>query len=118
MGAYCFPLNENHNGSHYIQTLRLIGYNSSRINAHLIKRDALSTINDMVVAGFEPTKEYLKKVRRLCLPEMAMLDVEHWSSDNGSKLEDEEEEEGPDKEQPEGRWFLITLLNFDDNQDV
>ncbi|KAI3696327.1 hypothetical protein L1987_79340 [Smallanthus sonchifolius] len=34
------------------------------VDAHLIKRDikaALSTINDMVVAGFEPTKEILKK---------------------------------------------------------
>ncbi|KAI3817325.1 hypothetical protein L1987_11114 [Smallanthus sonchifolius] len=43
------------------------------VDAHLIKRDlqaALSTINDMVVAGFEPTKEILKKVRRRCVREM------------------------------------------------
>ncbi|XP_024989619.1 pentatricopeptide repeat-containing protein At1g26460, mitochondrial [Cynara cardunculus var. scolymus] len=43
------------------------------IDAHLIKRDpksALSTVNDMVVAGFEPTKEILKKVRRRCVREM------------------------------------------------
>ncbi|KAK9063644.1 hypothetical protein SSX86_017515 [Deinandra increscens subsp. villosa] len=43
------------------------------VDAHLIKRDlqaALSTINNMVVAGFEPTKEILKKVRRRCVREM------------------------------------------------
>nr|GEW59912.1 pentatricopeptide repeat-containing protein At1g26460, mitochondrial [Tanacetum cinerariifolium] len=43
------------------------------VDAHLIKRDikaTLSTINDMVVAGFEPTKEILKKVRRRCIREM------------------------------------------------
>ncbi|KAJ0763573.1 putative pentatricopeptide repeat-containing protein [Helianthus annuus] len=43
------------------------------VDAHLIKRDlqaTLSTINDMVTAGFEPTKEILKKVRRRCVREM------------------------------------------------
>lgn len=43
------------------------------VDAHLIKRDikaALSTINEMVVAGFQPTKEILKKVRRRCVREM------------------------------------------------
>lgn len=43
------------------------------VDVHLIKRDlkaALSTINEMVVAGFVPTKEILKKVRRRCMREM------------------------------------------------
>ncbi|KAD2804160.1 hypothetical protein R6Q59_030335 [Mikania micrantha] len=43
------------------------------VDAHLIKRDlqaALSTISNMVVAGFEPTKDILKKVRRRCVREM------------------------------------------------
>ncbi|KAI3516592.1 hypothetical protein L1887_15513 [Cichorium endivia] len=43
------------------------------VDAHLIKRDvkaALSTVNDMVVAGFEPNKEMLKKIRRRCVREM------------------------------------------------
>nr|XP_043613323.1 pentatricopeptide repeat-containing protein At1g26460, mitochondrial [Erigeron canadensis]XP_043613324.1 pentatricopeptide repeat-containing protein At1g26460, mitochondrial [Erigeron canadensis] len=43
------------------------------VDAHLTKRDtkgALSSINDMVVSGFRPTKEILKKVRRRCVREM------------------------------------------------
>ncbi|CAI9296970.1 unnamed protein product [Lactuca saligna] len=43
------------------------------IDAHLIKRDvnaAVSTVNDMVDVGFEPTKEVLKKIRRRCVREM------------------------------------------------
>ncbi|KAL8218740.1 hypothetical protein R6Q57_022113 [Mikania cordata] len=43
------------------------------VDAHLIKRDlqaALSTISNMLVAGFEPTKDILKKVRRRCVREM------------------------------------------------
>ncbi|KAL4574323.1 hypothetical protein LXL04_021152 [Taraxacum kok-saghyz] len=43
------------------------------IDAHLIKRDlnaAISTVNDMVAVGFEPTKETLKKIRRRCVREM------------------------------------------------
>ncbi|KAL0363852.1 UNVERIFIED_CONTAM: Pentatricopeptide repeat-containing protein, mitochondrial [Sesamum angustifolium] len=43
------------------------------IDAHLILRDpeaALSVINDMVHAGYEPSKEILKKVRRRCIREV------------------------------------------------
>ncbi|KAH7516078.1 hypothetical protein FEM48_Zijuj10G0096500 [Ziziphus jujuba var. spinosa] len=43
------------------------------VDAHLINRDpkaALSAIDDMVNAGFEPSKETLKKVRRRCIREM------------------------------------------------
>ncbi|KAK4430073.1 Pentatricopeptide repeat-containing protein, mitochondrial [Sesamum alatum] len=43
------------------------------IDAHLISRDpkaALSVINDMIHAGYEPSKEILKKVRRRCIREM------------------------------------------------
>lgn len=43
------------------------------VNAHLINRDpkaALSVIDDMVIAGFIPSKETLKKVRRRCIREM------------------------------------------------
>ncbi|XP_076952382.1 pentatricopeptide repeat-containing protein At1g26460, mitochondrial-like [Bidens hawaiensis] len=43
------------------------------VDAHLIKRDlqaALSTVSNMVAAGFEPTKEILKKIRRRCVREM------------------------------------------------
>ncbi|KAJ3673109.1 hypothetical protein LUZ60_006483 [Juncus effusus] len=42
---------------------------SQLVDAHLINRDqnsALNVINDMVEAGFSPTKEMLKKVRRRC----------------------------------------------------
>ncbi|KAK4423690.1 Pentatricopeptide repeat-containing protein, mitochondrial [Sesamum alatum] len=43
------------------------------IDAHLIKRDpkgALSVIDEMIYAGYEPSKEILKKVRRRCIREM------------------------------------------------
>ncbi|XP_030514726.1 pentatricopeptide repeat-containing protein At1g26460, mitochondrial [Rhodamnia argentea] len=43
------------------------------VDAHLINRDpkaALSVIDEMVIAGFIPTKEMLKKVRRRCMREM------------------------------------------------
>ncbi|XP_044489238.1 pentatricopeptide repeat-containing protein At1g26460, mitochondrial-like [Mangifera indica] len=43
------------------------------VEAHLINRDqkaALAVIDDMVTAGFSPSKETLKKVRRRCLREM------------------------------------------------
>ncbi|KAK6157841.1 hypothetical protein DH2020_012089 [Rehmannia glutinosa] len=43
------------------------------IDAHLITRDpkaALSVIDDMICAGYEPSKEMLKKVRRRCIREM------------------------------------------------
>ncbi|KAL2226244.1 UNVERIFIED_CONTAM: Pentatricopeptide repeat-containing protein, mitochondrial [Sesamum indicum] len=43
------------------------------IDAHLILRDpkaALSVIDDMIHAGYEPSKEILKKVRRRCIREM------------------------------------------------
>ncbi|XP_062162383.1 pentatricopeptide repeat-containing protein At1g26460, mitochondrial [Alnus glutinosa] len=43
------------------------------IDAHLINRDpkaALSVIDEMVTAGFVPSKETLKKVRRRCIREM------------------------------------------------
>ncbi|XWS23102.1 hypothetical protein CRYUN_Cryun29cG0092500 [Craigia yunnanensis] len=43
------------------------------VDAHLINRDqkaALSVINEMVTAGFIPSKETLKKVRRRCIREM------------------------------------------------
>ncbi|KAK4598781.1 hypothetical protein RGQ29_016009 [Quercus rubra] len=43
------------------------------VDAHLINRDpkaALSVIDEMVTAGFVPSKESLKKVRRRCMREM------------------------------------------------
>lgn len=43
------------------------------IDAHLIMRDpkaALSVMDEMVIAGYEPSKEILKKVRRRCVREM------------------------------------------------
>ncbi|KAF5443423.1 hypothetical protein F2P56_035978 [Juglans regia] len=43
------------------------------VDAHLINRDpkaALSGIDEMVTAGFVPSKEMLKKVRRRCIREM------------------------------------------------
>ncbi|KAG8383040.1 hypothetical protein BUALT_Bualt05G0143100 [Buddleja alternifolia] len=43
------------------------------VDAHLIKRDpkaALSVIDEMIYAGYEPSKEILKKVRRRCIREM------------------------------------------------
>ncbi|CAK9165973.1 unnamed protein product [Ilex paraguariensis] len=43
------------------------------VDVHLIKRDpkaAISVIDDMVTAGFEPPKEILKKVRRRCVREL------------------------------------------------
>ncbi|GAV57437.1 PPR_2 domain-containing protein [Cephalotus follicularis] len=43
------------------------------VDAHLINRDqkaALSVVEEMVNAGFIPTKETLKKVRRRCIREM------------------------------------------------
>ncbi|GMJ13435.1 hypothetical protein like AT1G26460 [Hibiscus trionum] len=43
------------------------------VDAHLINRDqkaALSAIDEMVIAGFVPSKETLKKVRRRCMREM------------------------------------------------
>ncbi|KAA3483762.1 pentatricopeptide repeat-containing protein mitochondrial-like [Gossypium australe] len=43
------------------------------IDAHLINRDqkaALSTVDKMVTAGFVPSKETLKRVRRRCIREM------------------------------------------------
>ncbi|XP_051146300.1 pentatricopeptide repeat-containing protein At1g26460, mitochondrial-like [Andrographis paniculata] len=46
---------------------------SQLIDAHLIVHDlkaALATINSMIGAGYEPSKEILKKVRRRCIREM------------------------------------------------
>ncbi|KAJ0038137.1 hypothetical protein Pint_23488 [Pistacia integerrima] len=43
------------------------------VDAHLINRDqkaALTVIDDMVTAGFSPSKETLKKVRRRCVREI------------------------------------------------
>ncbi|KAK4479825.1 hypothetical protein RD792_015365 [Penstemon davidsonii] len=43
------------------------------VDAHLVKRDpkaALSLISDMISAGYEPSKEMLKKVRRRSIREM------------------------------------------------
>lgn len=43
------------------------------VDSHLIKRDpksALSVIDEMIHAGFEPSREILKKVRRRCTREM------------------------------------------------
>ncbi|KAI3452903.1 hypothetical protein Pfo_009566 [Paulownia fortunei] len=43
------------------------------IDAHLIKRDpkaSLSVIDEMIYAGYEPSKEMLKKIRRRCVREM------------------------------------------------
>ncbi|KAI5678892.1 hypothetical protein M9H77_09842 [Catharanthus roseus] len=43
------------------------------VDAHLIRRDlkaALSVVTDMVNAGYHPSKEMLKKIRRRCIREM------------------------------------------------
>lgn len=43
------------------------------VDSHLVKRDtkaAISVIQDMVTAGYEPSKEMLKKIRRRCVREM------------------------------------------------
>lgn len=43
------------------------------VDAHLINRDpnsALTVIDDMIEAGFEPSKETLKKLRRRCIREV------------------------------------------------
>ncbi|KAK3222874.1 hypothetical protein Dsin_009899 [Dipteronia sinensis] len=43
------------------------------VDAHLINRDqkaAISIIDDMITAGFAPSRETLKKVRRRCMREM------------------------------------------------
>ncbi|MED6182221.1 hypothetical protein PIB30_026613 [Stylosanthes scabra] len=43
------------------------------VDAHLINRDvksALAVLDDMIAAGFEPSKETLSKVRRRCMREM------------------------------------------------
>ncbi|KAF8103865.1 hypothetical protein N665_0183s0041 [Sinapis alba] len=43
------------------------------VDAHLINRDpksALTVIDDMINAGFEPSKETLKKLRRRCIREL------------------------------------------------
>ncbi|XP_057810756.1 pentatricopeptide repeat-containing protein At1g26460, mitochondrial [Salvia miltiorrhiza] len=43
------------------------------VDAHLVKRDpkaALSIVDEMVIAGYEPCKDILKKVRRRCVREM------------------------------------------------
>uniref|UniRef100_A0A1J3H2B8 Pentatricopeptide repeat-containing protein, mitochondrial n=1 Tax=Noccaea caerulescens TaxID=107243 RepID=A0A1J3H2B8_NOCCA len=43
------------------------------VDAHLINRDpksALTVIDDMINAGFEPSKETLKKIRRRCVREL------------------------------------------------
>lgn len=42
------------------------------VDAHIINKDAkaaLSVMDEMVIAGFKPTKEMLKKVRRRCMRE-------------------------------------------------
>lgn len=46
------------------------------VDAHLVKKDpisALAIIDEMVISGFTPTKEILKKVRRRCI---RMMDYE------------------------------------------
>ncbi|KAL6529310.1 hypothetical protein OROGR_014933 [Orobanche gracilis] len=43
------------------------------VDAHLVMRDpkaALSVVDDMMHAGYEPSKEILKKIRRRCVREM------------------------------------------------
>ncbi|KAH6763089.1 Tetratricopeptide repeat superfamily protein [Perilla frutescens var. hirtella] len=43
------------------------------VDAHVVRRDpraALSLIEEMVIEGYEPSKEMLKKVRRRCIREM------------------------------------------------
>ncbi|CAG7864695.1 hypothetical protein BRARA_I03116 [Brassica rapa] len=43
------------------------------VDAHLVNRDpksALTVIDDMIKAGFEPSKETLKKLRRRCIREL------------------------------------------------
>jgi pentatricopeptide repeat protein len=43
------------------------------VDAHLINRDpksALTVVDDMIKAGFEPSRETLKKLRRRCVREM------------------------------------------------
>ncbi|KAL2905421.1 hypothetical protein RDABS01_004131 [Bienertia sinuspersici] len=54
------------------------------VDAHLINRDpkaALSVLNAMVEAGFEPSKDTLKKVKRRCIRE-----IDYDSSDQVSSL--------------------------------
>ncbi|ESQ34278.1 hypothetical protein EUTSA_v10007071mg [Eutrema salsugineum] len=53
------------------------------VDAHLINRDpksALTVIDDMINAGFEPTKETLKKVRRRCVREIDYENNDHVES--------------------------------------
>ncbi|CAN6727483.1 unnamed protein product [Malus baccata var. baccata] len=50
------------------------------VDAHLINRDpkaAVSVLDDMVNAGFEPTKELLKRVRRRCRRELDYESDDH-----------------------------------------
>ncbi|CAL8994686.1 unnamed protein product [Prunus brigantina] len=53
------------------------------VDAHLVNKDpksALSVIDDMVNAGFEPSRETLKKVRRRCMREMDYESDDHVDS--------------------------------------
>ncbi|XP_010680709.2 pentatricopeptide repeat-containing protein At1g26460, mitochondrial [Beta vulgaris subsp. vulgaris] len=53
------------------------------VDAHLINRDpktALTVLNTMVEAGFEPSKETLKKVRRRCVREVDQESYDHVES--------------------------------------
>ncbi|XP_027360241.1 pentatricopeptide repeat-containing protein At1g26460, mitochondrial isoform X2 [Abrus precatorius] len=77
---YAFgKLKKTHEASRVFEHLVSLGLKpnaksySLLVDAHLINRDvksALAVINDMTAAGFEPSKETLKKVRRRCLREM------------------------------------------------
>ncbi|XP_061347287.1 pentatricopeptide repeat-containing protein At1g26460, mitochondrial [Gastrolobium bilobum] len=77
---YAFgKLKKTHEASRVFEHLVSLGLKpnaksySLLVNAHLINRDvksALAVIDDMIAAGFEPSKETLKKVRRRCMREM------------------------------------------------
>ncbi|VVA92738.1 unnamed protein product [Arabis nemorensis] len=56
---------------------------SMLVDAHLINRDpksALTVIDDMINAGFEPSKETLKKLRRRCIRELDYETDDHVES--------------------------------------
>ncbi|CAJ1931925.1 unnamed protein product [Sphenostylis stenocarpa] len=77
---YAFgKLKKTHEASKVFEHLMSLGLKANAksysllIDAHLINRDvksALAVIDDMRTAGFEPSKEILKSVRRRCMREM------------------------------------------------
>ncbi|KHN03646.1 Pentatricopeptide repeat-containing protein, mitochondrial [Glycine soja] len=77
---YAFgKLKKTHEATRVFEHLVSLGLKSNAksysllVDAHLINRDvksALAVIDDMRAAGYEPSKEMLKKVRRRCTREM------------------------------------------------